>query len=319
MTFALKSSVAVSILAVLSTGALAADLRGSAKDGPSNYAPESRGINFSGFYIGGAIGYGNANHDLSVRDYFKDYCADVGEEFDPFENSDRDDTLASINGDKLTTNPRFRTACNTQTGRAASESVTAISTTPGWNTTGVAGDSREVASLDGLNSTGIVGDVRLGYDQQMGRFVVGVFGSYGLSGMEAEGTNTLFGEHFTLERGDDWSVGVRAGLLVNERTLLYILAAYTQTEYDLRITEGDESRSKTTTFDGVTVGGGVEFAVASNVFLGIEGSHTFYGEETIFDAYDGKANVGTKIVDDLDETRVLGTLKVKLNNGLFGN
>jgi opacity protein-like surface antigen len=298
------SAIALSVV-FLASQASAADVfgRSSTKDAPGVFdAPK---VSWTGLYIGGAIGYGNANHDLSVNDYFKDYCSRrAGEEgFDAFGRGRR---WTLENKNEIFNEGDDWTNC---------DQVTTLG--GGYET--VPGDSTEVSSLDGLNSTGIVGDIRLGYDQQVNRFVVGVFGTYGLSSMEAEGTNALFGDSFTLERGDDWSIGARAGLLVNDSTLLYILAAYTQTEYDLRITSGAASSSKTTTFDGVTVGGGVEFALASNVFLGIEGTHTFYGSETIFDTYDPATNVGTSVEDDLGETKVMGTLKIKLNTGLFGN
>jgi opacity protein-like surface antigen len=139
--------------------------------------------------------------------------------------------------------------------------------------------------------------------------------------MEGDGVNAPFaglGE-FNLERGDDWSVGVRAGKLLSERTLLYILAAYTQTEYEASGTFNGDAFSQTTTFDGITVGGGIEHALTHNVFLGIEGTHTFYNGEDIFNHYDPAANVGTAIYDDLGETKLLATIKLKLNNGVFGN
>lgn len=327
------TSVSAAVLAIsFAAPALAADVYnpGSSKDAPVSFdAPK---VSWSGLYIGGAIGYGNANHDLTVNDYFKDFCSNetTDTDFDPFDDGDREDTLENI-GKNLADSgypdwlklAKSRTDCATRNGHVPPTGDANISGDyPVSTDTGdasVAGDSREVGSLDGLNSTGIVGDIRLGYDQQVNRFIIGIFGSYGLSSMEAEGTNTLFGDSFTLERGDDWSIGARAGVLVNDRTLLYILAAYTQTEYDLSFTQGDETSSKTTTFDGVTVGGGVEFALASNVFLGIEGTHTFYGSETIFDTYDSATNVGQSVEDDLGETKIMGTLKLKLNTGLFGN
>lgn len=307
------SAIALSVV-FLASQASAADVfgRSSTKDAPVAFdAPK---ISWSGLYIGGAIGYGNANHDLSVRDYFKDYCydGDVAEldVFDGFNHGRpaKEWTLAAKNEffEQAAVNCETLDIDGDGTRFEAGDYAT------------VSGDSREVASLDGLNSTGIVGDIRLGYDQQVNRFLIGVFGSYGLSSMEANGEAVGLGS-FDLERGDDWSIGARAGVLVNDRTLLYILAAYTQTEYDLRVTAGEETSSKTTTFDGVTVGGGVEFALASNVFLGIEGTHTFYGSETIFDTYDPAANVGTSVEDDLGETKIMGTLKLKLNTGLFGN
>jgi len=250
-------------------------------------------VNWSGVYVGGAIGYGNANHDLTANEYFKDYCGTDYSVDHPFENFHRDDRESQLDADGI-----HDATC----AKYAADHDNLI-----------AADSREIANLDGLNSTGIVGDIRLGYDQQMGRFLLGAFGSYGFSNMDADGAIADIGS-FKLERGDDWSVGARAGVLVNNSTLLYALAAYTQTEYDLSVTDGANTLSKTTTFDGITVGGGIEFAVSNNVFFGIEGTHTFYGEETIFDDYKADANVGTSVDDDLSETKVLGTLKIKLNS-----
>src|SRR5690606_21133163 len=138
----------------------------------------------------------------SVQDYFKDYCSQrLGDEgFDPFGRG-RKWTLENKN-------ERF----NEGDDWTNCDQVTTLG--GGYET--VTGDSREIASLDGLNSTGVVGDFRLGYDQQMGRFLFGLFGTYGLSNMDADGTNALFGDSFTLERGDDWSAGARAGILVND-------------------------------------------------------------------------------------------------------
>jgi outer membrane immunogenic protein len=181
----------------------------------------------------------------------------------------------------------------------------------------VEGDSREVAGLDGVSSSGLIGDVRVGYDQQMGRFVVGAFGTYGFNDMSTSISGGGINVNLA-EKGEEWSVGARAGLLVNERTLAYILAAYTESDYSFSgiNATGD---AKEVTFSGVTVGGGVEFALTQNVFLGVEGTHTFYGEETIADNYVAATNTGTTLEDELSETRVMGTLKIKLNNGVFGN
>lgn len=286
-------------------------------DGLNDPAPtQGVKVNWSGFYVGGAIGYGNANHDLTLHDYFKDFCYDDEVvELNPFEDENYKRPAREWTLDKKIGNYGLDDVAASCEDLARTRRTPPVTTNAGYVT--VPGDSREIASLDGLNSTGVVGDFRLGYDQRMGRFLVGLFGTYGLSNMDADGTNALFGDSFTLERGDDWSVGARAGILVNDSTLLYALAAYTQTEYDLTISDGEASLSQATTFDGITVGGGVEFAVTNNVFLGLEGTHTFYDEETIFDVYDADKNVGTSVNDELGETRIMGTLKIKLNSDLF--
>jgi len=302
--YRLTSSKVALIAATSTLFALSAPAQATDLFTPENaYQQHPSVIHWSGLYLGGAIGYGNANHDLSARDYFKDYCSNntANPNFDPFSDPNKSLTPENVNDPVQIIN-----SCEEFVGGAPT----------GFST--VAADSREIARLDGLNSTGVVGDIRLGYDQQSGRFVFGVFGTYGFSGMEADGSINGAGD-FTLERGDDWSAGARVGALVNNRTLLYALAAYTETDYELRGTAGGDAFSQDTTFSGITAGAGVEFALNQNIFLGIEGTHTFYDEEEIFNAYDPETNVGTAITDDLGETKVMGTLKIKLNSDVFGN
>lgn len=324
-----KTIVAALAAALMSSGAYAADAfdKGSTKDAGIFSAPAV--VNWSGIYIGGAVGYGNANHDLSLRDYWKDYC-----DFGKYDSVLRPGTGTAVYDNTLRTGDRQIDEADAQKdpnrffnhGTEALEGCSApAASTPNqvrrYAPIGIEkGDSREIGHLDGLNTSGLVGDGRIGFDVQRGRFVFGVFGAYGFNNMEADGGIEGLGS-FTLEKGDEWSVGARAGILGNPRTLAYIMAAYTQTDYDLTLHgsgEGADSVSRETTFDGITVGAGVEFAVTNNVFLGIEGSHTFYGEEALFDHYDAESNVGTRLNDKLGETRVMGTLKLKLNTGLGG-
>jgi opacity protein-like surface antigen len=270
-------------------------------------------VNWSGLYVGGAVGYGNANHDLSVHDYFKDYCAEKTDTSVGFDDSssERKATLANLKLD-----PTFSgTSCETL-------SKTSPNSFPAGTAVTVPGDSQEIGRLDGMNTDGLVGDVRIGYDLAMGRLVGGVFASYGFSAMDGNASLNLgpIGATASLEKGDEWSVGARLGYIVAPRTLAYILAAYTQTDYDFNVSVGAKNLISTnTTFDGITVGGGVEFALAQNVFFGIEGTHTFYGEEALYDSYDPKKNEGVKINDDLGETKVMGTLKLKFNGNPFNN
>lgn len=301
----IKTSLSASLLALfVASTASAADLGRNTSDPTSAEYVAPDKVSFTGFYVGGRIGYGNANHDLTVERYNGAYCWDDDSfptNFDPTSkrNKYRGDfeernTDGSCDSDELSVDP----------------------------------SNRDVANIDGLNSHGIIGGFQAGYDHQFGRFVVGVFGTYDFSAMEtsiSEGVLGISGNGQDLsltgiEKGDEWSIGARAGLRVNEKTLVYLLAAYTQTEYDFKGVDHDDDDkafSKATTFDGVSVGGGVEFAVTQNIFLGLEYVHTFYGEETVLDT--GPSEVGgfgQKIIDDLDEDKVMATLKVKLNSGL---
>lgn len=185
----------------------------------------------------------------------------------------------------------------------------------------VPGESVELFNLNGLDSSGFTGGGQVGFDVQRGRFVGGIFGSYDFSGAETTISGDGLPEIALIEQGDSWSVGARAGLLVNPRTLVYVLAAYTQTEFTFAGI-GTEGADKDVTFNGVTAGAGVEFALTNNIFMGIEGTHTFYGSETLADSCKescGEAGAsGSRLHDEIDETRVLATLKIKLNAGVPG-
>jgi outer membrane immunogenic protein len=292
-------------VALMSSGAYAADVferGGSAKDADFSGA---KAVNWTGLYVGGSLGYGNANHDLTVQNYNGAYCYDQDGSTGWWNPTDS--SSAAVQPTDPTAPSWNDAVSNVPTGGCA-----------GSDTATVSPSSKDVANLDGLNSSGIVGDGRIGFDLARGRFLGGVFASYGFSNMETTASIAGLGNAW-IEKGEEWSVGARVGVLVNPRTLAYILAAYTQTEYEFGIAGGGSSSSKDVTFDGVTVGGGVEFAMTNNVFLGIEGTHTFYGEETLLDS--GASPVGgfgTRLNDELSETKVMGTLKIKLNSGLPG-
>lgn len=294
------------------TSASATDLLGKAYD-------EAYSVNWTGFYIGGQIGYGNANHDLTMSEYFKDYCEDAPEDLTGFESIDRDGSgslgkhtrkqnVWKTVDNKIAAFPGITgTTCETLAKSEGKRQFDA-----GSHFT-VPGDSRDIANIDGVNSHGVIGGGQIGYDQQVGSWVVGLFGNYNFSGME---TDVSFDEFSAkIEKDDEWTAGIRAGRLLSERTMLYGLIGYTRTDYLFTASPDVDGLKDKVTFDGVTFGAGLEHAVTNNVFLGIEGTHTIYGDETILDSYDADRNTGSKVTDDLSETRVMGTLKIKLNGG----
>lgn len=299
-------ALAAGLAALLSSGALASDLNGSLKDGADVFS-EPKEVNWTGLYIQGQGGYGNANHNLSVQDYYKGFCSEYTQEqvsaagFDAVHGSSAStytlDNLNSYYGTSFSSCQEFGEGVNT-----------------------IDGDSKESGSIDGINSHGGIGGGRVGFDWARGKILFGVFGEYNFTNMKTDVSIAGVG-NFGLEKDDEWSVGGRIGYVVAPRTLLYVLAAYTQTEYNVTglgaIDFGDASVKSGATFDGISVGGGIEFALTNNVFLGMEYAHTFYGEEDILNVYSANANQGIKVVDDLDEDKILGTLKIKLNGGLF--
>jgi opacity protein-like surface antigen len=283
---------------LLSSSAFAADINGgSLKDGDI-FKPTEGMVNWTGFYVGVQGGYGNANHNMTTEAYTTDSKAKC--------TATAPATCTDVNGDVV------------QAGEF------------GIYENGVA---IPLTSIDGWNSDGGIGGGRVGFDLARGRLLFGIYGEYNVSAMEGEAA--IFpglpgGLTFGLEKDDEWSVGGRLGYIVAPRTLAYVLAAYTQTDYNLTGFDGAALAGYNVkdgaTFDGVTVGGGVEFALTSNVFFGLEYAHTFYGEETILDVSkklytdtpDFKSGRGgLRIIDDLDEDKIMATLKIKLNG--FGN
>jgi len=165
--------------------------------------------------------------------------------------------------------------------------------------------SGTLLDLNGISSHGFFGGGRVGYDFARGRFLFGPYAEYNWDNAKTE--LSLGGTSAAYTRGNDWTVGARAGVIVAPRTLVYGLVGYTQTQYEASL----GSFSQKFDYDGVTAGGGVEFALASNIFAGLEVSHTWYNDTTLasFGAIDLK--------DGLDETKAMATLKIKLNG--FGN
>lgn len=306
---------------LLSAPAGASDIFGSSA-GSTKDAPVTNSggvVNWSGFYIGGQIGYGNANHNLTVNEYFKGFCYDGNlAGFDPF--SDYNHGRPAKEWTLEAKNERFEQ-------NAESCEQLDIDGDGGLFQSGdyvtVNGDSRELGSIDGLNSHGFIGGGRIGYDYARGRLLFGVFADYNFTNMETDATISGIGS-FGLEKDNEWTVGGRLGYIVAPRTLAYVLVGYTQTEYDVTgldnalIAPLFTSSHGGATFDGITVGGGIEFAMTGNIFLGLEYQHTFYGEETLIDLYNADRNQGLRVIDDLDEDKVMLTLKAKLNGGLFG-
>lgn len=300
MNMVSKLAAGVALSALMATGAMASDIFAgdkSLKD-DANYV-NGTVVNWTGFYVGVQGGYGNANHNLTSEAYKTDDKAKCG--------AVAPATCIDANGDEI------------QAGEFGVSSP---------------GISLPLANLDGWNSDGGIGGGRIGFDYARGRLLFGLFAEYNISSMEGEAAllpGLPGGMTFGLEKDDEWSVGGRLGYIVAPRTLAYVLAAYTQTDYNLTgfnaATLVGFDVKDSATFDGVTVGGGIEFALTGNVFFGLEYAHTFYGEETLLDiskknGIDGPNNKfgrnGFRILDDLDEDKVMATLKIKLNNDLFG-
>lgn len=192
-----------------------------------------------------------------------------------------------------------------------------------------AAESFNLINLDGLNSSGFIGGGTAGFDRQLGNWVLGVQAYYHFTNADttlSAADGLLKG---SLEKENEYGAVIRAGRLLSPNVLAYGLGGYNWAKYSLHASiDGDavdfkDSGVKTSnTFGGVILGGGVEYALTSNIFVGAEYTHFFGGKENWF-SESGTCGEGctarATVSDDLSEDRIMATLKVKLNGGLFGN
>lgn len=313
MSSKLATSIAALTVALLPFSALGADL--GSKDSPSTDVPSERAVNWSGFYVGGQVGIGIASHDVTtIRtdrfDAIPSKCwANLGFNssgatgFPDINIGDNDPTTPGNQDDRTHVVEAGANASITDVTKDECDDIrsslglnpaptipagSGLSVDSGYDPA-VAEHSVTQTATGNHSDSGLIGGGRVGFDYARGQILGGVFADYNFSDIEG--------------KNGDWSVGGRLGLIVAPRTMAYVLAAYTQADYD------------EATFSGYSVGGGVEFAVTNNVFLGMEYAHSFYGKETLFDGAVGP-DTHVKITDELDEDRIMATLKLKLNNGL---
>jgi outer membrane immunogenic protein len=147
------------------------------------------------------------------------------------------------------------------------------------------------ASLDGISSTGVIGTVEVGYDRQFGNIVAGVFFNYDFgdnvsTSLDFAGINIA-----TLKQTDSWTVGGRLGYLASPSTLVYALAGYTESTFELSVPifafTGDD------TFSGWTVGGGIETKLGGNWTLKGEYRYTELDTKTYLAFLDVDTSVQT--------------------------
>ena len=256
---------------------------GSVKDGPM-VAPQ---VNWSGLYIGAAVGYGIATTDLSGYSYTKEII------------------------EKLKGHPVHWHENYAETGAK-----------------GVSGD-------------GVQGTLTLGYDQQIHPgLLIGIFGDYtfgdlesehSVNGMSSEAIWVLLGTaydrwlepaHLKTKIGDSWSIGARIGL-VQEKTLWYAFAGYTEADFDWDFAayfDGEHfaGGSGSKTLNGYFLGLGVEHQLFQNVSLKLEYRYTDYDKVT-FGSYYEEEDYGhaSKFRADPDVHSI--RLGVNWKVDLFGN
>lgn len=142
------------------------------------------------------------------------------------------------------------------------------------------------SQFDGIGGDGVFGTAIVGWDFQVSpNAVIGAFVDYDFSNINSDFSVLDRTIRASLDHDHSWSVGGRIGLLSSPSTLWYATGGYTQAQFDASTTISldDVSVSRSRTFNGFFVGGGVDTRLAaSNWFLRLEYRFSDFNSERIF-------------------------------------
>lgn len=200
---------------------------------------------FDGVYVGGSFGYTVQNND-------------VGEtiEFDAGRNGSFGDTIATSTGADAFS-PGF---CN-----------------------GAATSSANVSCINDKDDIEYYG--RVGFDKQMGKFVLGAVAEFGKS--EARDSVTAYSTtpaFYTMTRELDWNAALRlrAGMVAGESTLFYATGGGAYAKLNNSFSSSNTANSFAVIGDdmawGWQAGGGVEQKLGRNFSIGLEYLYSRYDD-----------------------------------------
>lgn len=152
---------------------------------------------------------------------------------------------------------------------------------------GAGGVVNELSSpvIGGVNFNGVGGEGALlgglvGWNWQASpNWVIGIQGDVAWSSLDTDASAA--GGFFTLDAQPNpiWNVSLRAGVLANPDTLLYIIGGYSATDYDVTISLGGGSASFSQDYSGGHIGAGIETRLTPNLTGRIEYRYTQFGSE----------------------------------------
>lgn len=126
----------------------------------------------------------------------------------------------------------------------------------------------DVSGFSFGTNDGYIGGVHLGYDKQMGRYVVGIRGEY----------NWVLEDSASYEVKNAWNIAARAGFLLGSRSLVYGLAGYGV------IDNGDGVPST----EGFLYGVGFEHKLTDAMHFSIEAQRLAEKESNVFGPTDAE-------------------------------
>ncbi len=128
---------------------------------------------------------------------------------------------------------------------------------------------------------GVQVGVGIGYDIEIGGFVVGVEGELSKSHADtriSDGDLEDIGFGGNLEANRDLYAGLRIGKTVGTNGLLYVKGGYTNARYDIDISDGVSTLETDLDLDGYRVGAGGEYAISNNTFIKLEYRYSNYSK-----------------------------------------
>ena len=162
---------------------------------------------------------------------------------------------------------------------------------------GVFGQVFPIGSVTTFSKNGFLGGGTIGYNYQMGRFLLGLEADFDWSAAKISQSGTLGALSFntTVKNNYVFTAGPRIGY-VFDRLLVYAKGgiAWTQDDYDQTASDGSEVTGR---FDlwGWMVGGGVEYAIWDRLTAKAEYNYITFGDRNVI-ATDGSIlNVGMHI------------------------
>jgi outer membrane immunogenic protein len=165
----------------------------------------------------------------------------------------------------------------------AAAALAAVSATPAFGQSFNGGNVALVVGYDhgsffDEGGSGVVYGIGAGYDFQTGGGAV-----FGIQ-LEATDATTEDCTFFCIEAGRDLYAGGRVGAVVDNKTLIYGLAGYSNG----RVSDGTDHLN----LDGIRAGLGVEHQPGNNWFFRFEGRYTNY--EQSFERWQGVAGIGIR-------------------------
>jgi outer membrane immunogenic protein len=126
----------------------------------------------------------------------------------------------------------------------------------------------------------------IGYDYQMGNFVLGIEGEIAGTGVAATAIDVdVLGDEFKIEAGRDLYIGARVGYVVMPQLMIYAKGGYTNMDFNAiydptrgitgPVTEIDDKQ------DGYRFGAGVEYLFGGGFYAKAEYRYSHYGENLL--------------------------------------